>query len=240
MNAAIDLGNSFAKYARFEGDHLIELFDRISLSKLIDVINDEPPAHLIISTVNQQSDQVLSKIDHSISVLKMHADIQTPIKNNYITKETLGQDRLAAVVGANFLKQNQNVLVIDAGTCITYDIVDQNGEYHGGAISPGIGMKARAMHEFTANLPLVNVETQAELVGNSTKSSMLSGILNGTSAEIMQMIRMYASKFGDLQVLMCGGDAENLKKNVSDDVTLVPDLVLIGLNRIINYHVEKI
>ncbi|MDN5216171.1 type III pantothenate kinase [Fulvivirgaceae bacterium BMA12] len=240
MNFAIDLGNTSVKCGIFEGSELIEKLEGLSIDQLIDTINGRLPKNVILSSVHQEVTAIANKIVDEVNCLIMSHHVPIPITNGYLTKDTLGLDRLAGAVGANSLFPDQHNLVVDAGTCITYDLVSKEGQYEGGAISPGVHLRFRSIHEFTARLPLVEVEEQVPLLGRSTKESILSGILHGTAAEITQMIRMYASKFADLRIIICGGDSRLLKRNLSSDVTFVPDLVLIGLNTILGYNVEGI
>ncbi len=239
MNFAVDLGNTSAKCGIFKGDKLVDKFEDLPFTEIIHLINRNVPKNLIIASVNQDVAKVSEHIDKRVNCLVMNAKTKTPISNQYDTKETLGLDRLAAVVGGNQLFPNFNVLAIDAGTCITYDLVNKKNEYQGGAISPGIDMKLKALKDYTARLPLVPFENDAAMVGKSTKSSILSGVLNGTVAEISEMIRMYAAEFVDLRIVICGGNSYFLKNKLTTNVTFVPHLVLIGLNRILSYNVER-
>ena len=238
MNFAIDLGNTSAKCGIFEGSELVEKLEGLGIEQLIDMVNRRLPTNVILSSVNQGVAAIADKIAKDVNCLLMSHHIPVPVKNGYHTKDTLGLDRLAGAVGANHLFPDKDNLVIDAGTCITYDLVNKSGEYEGGAISPGIHLRFRSIHEFTARLPLVEAEEEAALLGKTTRESILSGVLNGTIAEITQMIRMYEGKFADLRTIVCGGDSHLLKRNLSVDVTFIPDLVLIGLNRILGYNVK--
>lgn len=238
MNFAIDLGNTSAKCGVFENDKMVEKAEGLSIEELIDMVNGRLPVNVILSSVNQDVVEIANKIAKEVNCLIMSHYIPVPVKNRYLTRDTLGLDRLAGVVGANKIFPDKNSLVVDAGTCITYDMVTKKGEYEGGGISPGIHLRFKAIHEFTARLPLVEPEEEVALIGKTTKESILSGALLGTAAEITQMIRMYASKFADLQIIICGGDAPWLKRNLSVNVTFIPDLVLIGLNRILGYNVK--
>ena len=238
MNFAIDLGNTSAKCGIFEGDELVEKLEGLGIEQLIDMVNHRLPANVILSSVNQEVGAIADKITKEVNCLIMSHKTPVPVKNHYQTKDTLGLDRLAGVVGANNLFPDKNNLVVDTGTCITYDLVNKEGEYEGGAISPGIHLRFRSIHEFTARLPMVEAEEEVPWLGKTTKLSILSGVLHGTMAEITQMIRMYASKFADLRIIVCGGDSQLLKRNLSVHVTFIPDLVLIGLNRILGYNVK--
>ena len=147
--------------------------------------------------------------------------------------ETLGVDRIAAVCGAFALFPEKNCLVIDAGSCITYDVLDQKGNYCGGSISPGLEMRLKAMHTFTARLPLVKVNQQVNLIGNSTESCLQSGALYGVLAEIEGIVEKYNQNYAELRVIMCGGDASLFENQLKPTIFVAPDLVLKGLNRIL-------
>ena len=159
-----------------------------------------------------------------------------PIKNLYETPATLGKDRLAAAVGARAIFPGKNVLSIDAGTCITYDFLTKDGEYLGGSISPGIRMRFRAMHAFTGRLPLVEPEDFTGLIGKTTAESLLSGVINGVCEEIKGLIARYNEQYEDLTAVITGGDHEYLHNKLKINIFAVPDLVLPGLNEILDCH----
>jgi type III pantothenate kinase len=161
-----------------------------------------------------------------------------PIKILYATPQTLGVDRIAGSCGALQLFPGKNTLVIDAGTCITYDFTDSSKQYYGGSISPGLKMRFQAVHTFTARLPLVSPAENPELIGNSTETSIQSGIVNGTVAEIDGIIDRYRQKYPDLQVILCGGDGPFFENKLKASIFASPDLVLIGLNSVLIHNVR--
>lgn len=203
MNLAIDIGNSLVKLAQFDHGKLMGDVVTTEYSSLATELKGLSPDKVIVSSVNQNTDE-LENLFRAKTVNLTHAT-PLPIKIKYGTPKTLGNDRIAAVIGAFLHAPNTNSLVIDIGTCITYDFINSDNEYLGGGISPGIDMKLKALHTFTAGLPLVKRNEQAELIGNSTENSILSGIINGTKAEIEEIIRMYTNKFSHLRIIMCGG-----------------------------------
>ncbi len=237
MNIAIDLGNTFAKVAVFSEYRLEKVYEQIPLGKLSDPVGENTYDGVIISSVNQDPQKVLATLPSTTFGLVLSHETPVPITHGYATPGTLGMDRLAGVIGANALCPEQNVLVIDAGTCITYDIIDNKGHYHGGSIAPGIGLRFKSLNTFTAHLPLITELSQPPLIGDSTESAIKSGVINGTIAEIKEIIRMYNNKFRDLQIIVCGGDAAFLKTSLDSSVLVEPHLVLIGLNRILLYNV---
>jgi type III pantothenate kinase len=152
----------------------------------------------------------------------------------------LGSDRLAASIGAYSLHPNSNVLVIDAGTCIKYNFTNFKNEYLGGSISPGIEMRFKSLEHFTSKLPLINFDASyRELIGENTKNSILSGVINGSIAEIDGIMFDYKSKFPNIICILTGGDSEFLAKRLKNSIFTHQNLVLKGLNDILNYNLEK-
>jgi type III pantothenate kinase len=167
--------------------------------------------------------------------------LQTGIENKYKSPATLGLDRLAGIIGARTLFPDKNCLVIDAGTCITYDAINKDGVYEGGSISPGLKMRLKAMHNFTRRLPEVELVEYDDWQGYDTKSAMLSGVLNGAIEEVKGFIEIYNSKYSKLHVILCGGDSiffDNRLKNsiFAHALKTEPNLVLIGLNEVIQQN----
>ena len=164
-----------------------------------------------------------------------------PLANAYATPATLGADRLAAAVGAAGRWPGQAVLVIDAGTALKLDLVTADGTYHGGSIAPGLAMRLRALHEFTGRLPLLPLpgpDATVALVGGSTEGSVLSGVVNGTAAELNGLLAQYRAHYQSLAVVLTGGDAAFLAPRLAGSIFVVPELVLLGLYRILAYNVE--
>lgn len=235
MNLAIDLGNSSVKAGCFkngilEGEILQPLFD-----DLPSFIAELSPQHTIISSVKQDVNH-LKNISTS-SVLILEHTTPFPFNINYATPESLGKDRIAAIAGAHVQQPNRNTLVVDVGSCITYDFIDEQNQYLGGSISPGIDMKLKAMHTFTAGLPLVDANFEVDLVGDTTEKALQSGTIYGTIAEIDEIVRMYSDKFSHLRFIICGGGAEQIGSRLKSDVDVCSELVLIGLNGILEYNV---
>ncbi|MEZ4902933.1 MAG: type III pantothenate kinase [Spirosomataceae bacterium] len=178
-----------------------------------------------------------------VHVLQLSPTLPLPIQKNYDTPATLGADRLAAAVGAKVLFPNDHCLVIDMGTCVTYDWVSAAATFEGGIISPGLRMRFQAMHTFTKRLPLIEVMPQAtllwpSLLGKSTQTAMESGAFNGLLAEMEGFIQRYQQERGECQVLLCGGDGPLFENSLKSRIFAAPNLVLIGLNRILQYNVN--
>ncbi len=169
-------------------------------------------------------------------MLELHSELKFPFKNNYGTPKTLGVDRIALVAAAVNEFPNQNVLIIDAGSCITYDFISEELVYSGGAISPGIEMRYKAMNHFTSKLPLLNRQDEVNFIGNSTANSMHSGVVNGVIGEIDYFVRLYKEKNGFLTVVLTGGDANFLANKLKIDIFAQPNFLLRGLNTILIYN----
>lgn len=239
MNCCIDLGNTRIKVAFFDRDQLLDVHICHSEEELEALLAERKPARSALCTVGKKADTLLRRLENHAPVLPLSWQTPLPFRIVYDTPETLGVDRIAAVAGAWHLHPGMASLVIDAGTCITYDYIDANGQYHGGIISPGIEMRLRAMHHFTAALPSLALTTEAPLLGKSTRTAMLSGAINGTLGEIESIIGRYEEKFGALQVLACGGNSDYFESSIKRHIFAVPYLVLIGLNTIL-LHNEQI
>lgn len=240
MHLAIDMGNSRIKAALFDGAALQQTYQLSDWSALLAVVDEHAVTRAIVSSVGQSREVQALGRRLPIPLLVLDGTTPLPFVNTYETPATLGTDRLAAVAGALQHHPGQNALAIDAGTCITYDLIDRTGHYRGGLISPGVRLRLRAMHSFTARLPLVEVDNAVfSITERSTAAALRSGAVGGAAAEISQMIRMYGDKFSDLQVVISGGDAPNLIDAIRPDhpVKVVPHLVLIGLNRILQHYV---
>jgi len=235
MNLAIDLGNSSVKMASFKEGKLVGEILKPPFNEVVAIYKKLVPTNTIISSVNQNPDELRSRLGEEVIVLNHNTSL--PIKIKYKTPLSLGRDRIAAVVGANIQQPKRNALIIDVGTCVTYDFINEHAEYLGGGISPGIDMKLKAMHTFTASLPLVSSDFNVELVGDSTEKALQSGAIIGTIAEIEEIIRMYNDKFSHLRIIICGGGAEVIGSRLKTKVEIQPELVLSGLNGILEYNV---
>jgi type III pantothenate kinase len=237
MNLVVDYGNSFAKVGLFEHYNLInqQAFD--DEERLRAFLQNFSGENFIISSVTHNSTEVLDWVDHVKRKFILTASLPLPISNLYATPNTLGGDRLASVCGAHQRFPGSHCLVIDTGTCIKYDFLDKEGNYHGGAISPGLKMRFQAMNHFTAKLPLVGIVEDPPLIGNTTETSLQSGALNGAVAEMNGIILQYEQKFEGLQVILSGGDARFFENKLKRPIFALPELVLSGLNSILIYNV---
>ncbi|MBS4071275.1 MAG: type III pantothenate kinase [Algoriphagus sp.] len=233
----IDIGNTRIKSAQFDKDQLLEEKSFDSLEESIEYFSRVDFDHCLVSSVRFSKSELLANLPFHF--LFLDHQTSTPLINGYATPHTLGLDRLAAAVGAWNLAGKNPVLAIDMGSCITYELVDNRGVYLGGAISPGIKMRAQAMNLLTAKLPEIPLFPRTESDwGDSTTSCMSSGIWSGVKFEIEGFIGSASLKFPEISIYICGGDSQSFESLVKDHIFVVPNLVLHGLNCILNHNVE--
>ena len=242
MNLAIDVGNTRVKIAVFEKDKLVELFvfqKTKILSEIKEILKKHEISTGIMSNVASISDSKLKKLKDLVHIQVISSFTEVPFKNLYETPKTLGVDRIALVAGAVSQFSGHNIIVIDAGTCITFDFVNSEGEYLGGAISPGLKMRFNSLNYFTANLPLLEIDELTDFIGKNTKESINSGVINGAIQEIDGVINQYKKKFLDLTVVLTGGDTNFLAKQLKSSIFANQNLLLQGLNRILIHNIDK-
>lgn len=241
MNLVIDIGNTRVKAALFKGNFL---FEHKVYTTINDLLSDtailKQAKNAIIGSVVNELDDFYKTLNHIIPTTVFTSETKIPLTNLYRSASTLGSDRLSASIGAYYIYPNANVLVIDAGTCIKYNFTNSKNEYLGGGISPGIQMRFKALHEFTSKLPFIEADfSYTDLIGTNTKNSILSGVLNGSVAEIDEIINNYKNQFTDTICILTGGDSEFLAKRLKNSIFAHQNLVLKGLNDILNYNLEK-
>ena len=242
MNLCIDQGNSSTKVAIFKQYELVEnfYFETFDTNEVSNLLRNFQIKNTIFSSVSVENNEIIDFIDkQSNFLIKLNYTTQLPITNLYKTPETLGNDRLAAIVGAATLKPNNDILVIDAGTAITYDFIDAFGNYVGGNISSGLSMRLKALHEFTKKLPLVKAEIESPFLGDTTNSAILSGALNGIIFEMDGYINTLKIKYPQLSIFLTGGSTFYFDTKLKNAIFAEKNLVLIGLNRILQYNVQK-
>jgi type III pantothenate kinase len=239
MNIVIDDGNTRAKVGTFVSHGVLEAIVAGSDQELKDILAGNTFEHAIVSSVKGRSAEILSWLSATGVKLVLTADTKLPFRVGYKTPETLGVDRLAAASGAISLFPGRNCLVIDAGTCITYEFISSESEYLGGAISPGVRMRFEAMHKLTAKLPLASAVSSLDLIGRSTEECLQSGVMNGVTEEIRGIIARYRKEATDVQVILCGGDAGFFENIDKPSIFVAPNLVLSGLRGILMHHVAE-
>jgi type III pantothenate kinase len=235
----IDIGNSVAKVGIFNQHEIIKEQTFVKDDGLVLFLQSINFDYAIYSTVRANDDALKNLLKEKGKYFQLSSLLPVPVLNNYATPQTLGMDRLAAVCGAKQMFPADACLVIDAGTCITYDYVSADGIYYGGGISPGIVMRLKAMHQLTAKLPDVEFNPSAELIGDSTITCMQSGVSIGTIAEIEGTINRYKEKFGEMKVILCGGDTQFFEKQLKGAIFAVQNMVLRGLNSILLHNVGQ-
>jgi type III pantothenate kinase len=235
VNLILDVGNSLLKIALFEKSELIQKFKFSENYKrnIEDIISKYKVTHSIISNVGRIDDSIINILKKSTNLLLVSNQLKIPFKNLYKSKNTLGQDRLALVSAAAFNFPNENVLIVDVGSCITYDFKNNNNEYLGGGISPGISMRFKSLNTFTSNLPLIDFDSIYQLIGNSTKNSITSGVVNGTISEINGIIQQYREEFKNIRIILTGGDSNFLLKRIKNTIFADQNFLLIGLNKLL-------
>ncbi|GAB2542089.1 type III pantothenate kinase [Spirosoma aerophilum] len=246
MNLVIDWGNSRLKTGWFLGSELVNVGRYESVEDLTDDLLNRLPANIMVSSTSRPGQVIREQLAQlGTEVWVLDSQTKVPIGKAYDTPLTLGADRVAAAVGATTLFPKQDCLVLDLGTCLTADLVDREAVFQGGLISLGLHMRFRAMHEQTARLPLVDVpedvtENWPSPTGKNTQQAMQSGVLNGMAFEMNGLVDYYRREHPGIVVLMCGGDGSSFESRLKPPIFVVPELVLIGLNRILRYNVENL
>lgn len=238
-NLVVDQGNTRTKLAIFNANKIVEIVtseNKLVINSAEQMIEKYHPLKVIYSTVT--SDNRFFPYVKSIfsDAMELNELTSTPFTNSYATQSTLGKDRLAAIAGAYNLKPNCNCLVIDAGTAITYDFINSDGYYLGGSIAPGLQMRFKALHTFTSKLPHIEADPNLPVIGNDTTSSINSGVFHGMIHEIDGFISHYKKYYPDLFVFLTGGDALIFEKSIKNSIFVALNLVLSGLNSILEYN----
>ncbi|WP_320017775.1 type III pantothenate kinase [Labilibaculum manganireducens] len=240
MNLIVDIGNTQIKSGFFENNQLVRLENSTLgetefVSGLLSKCENAP--NVIISSVRKYPEELISKLKLACKVvLFFNSEIGTPLENLYESKSTLGYDRLAACAGAHGLYKGKDILVIDAGTAITFDFVTAKAQYLGGCISPGLKMRFKALHEFTQNLPELSKNEDFSLIGKNTNDAIVSGVQNGLIFEIDSYINKLKTIHPELRVVITGGDAHFLNKSLDNKAAYHPEIVLEGLNKILEFN----
>ncbi len=240
LNLILDIGNSLSKLALFNKENIIFLkqYESISLKILENVFkNHHHIRQGIVSNVRQEDDKIYSFLKQNLTkLLILDEKTPLPVENLYKTKSTLGKDRIAAAVGGYSLFPGVNVLIIDAGTALTYEFVTSGGQYIGGGISPGLKMRFRSLHENTKKLPLTEPKEKFQLPANTTKSAIISGVQSGIIYEIDGIINEFREQFNSLRIVLTGGDSIFFEKKLKNSIFVDSNIVLKGLNQILIFN----
>ncbi len=241
MHLVIDIGNTRVKTALFEQNEMKHyfVFDNITDFFQSDIFEKYTIYNCILVSVVYNTEAFVEILKKKVPVLVYTVNTPTPLKNAYQTINTLGGDRLVAAVAGNFLFPNQNVLVIDVGTCIKYNFINEKNEFMGGGISPGLTMRFKALNTFTARLPLLQVDESFDtLVGTNTNENILSGAQLGAVAEVDGFIEQYRLLFPEVKVVLTGGDLGFFEKRFKKAIFVDSFLILKGLNIILNHNLQ--
>lgn len=240
MNLIIDVGNTRIKIGVFEKSKLI--FKKIiNLEDFTDTVlyvksNYPLIKDAILSSVSRKPEKETRFLQRLFKTLILDHSVEMPFKNLYSTPKTLGVDRIALVAAAVDQFPEKHTLIIDAGTCITYDFKNNQEEYLGGAIGPGIRLRYESLHNYTANLPLLEIKEPRNLIGNTTEEAIHSGIVNGILCEIDGVISIYCNIYADLTVILTGGDAHFLANRLKNSIFATSNFLLEGLNHILDFN----
>jgi len=240
MNLVVDVGNTYVKFAIFNFADLIykTSFELNAFEKQYVLLKKEYPKleKAIVSSVGHLSKDQVALIAKDLNVIELSSDLSFPFKNDYQTPKTLGVDRVALVCASVNQFPNKNILIIDAGTCITYDFITKDNHYLGGAISPGLRLRYKALNNLTANLPLLDIKLPNKIIGDTTESSIHSGVVYGTIKEIDGVIGDYIDQYPDLTVILTGGDTKFLSNQLKNTIFVNSNFLLEGLNYILEYN----
>ncbi len=237
----LDFGNTALKAHLFRNGEPYEqaILDAPTKEEILAFSGNKPVSSAILASVVNHPATLKQDLAPYFPLLILDMETALPIRNRYATPASLGYDRVAAAVGGWQLFPGSPVLAIVTGTCITYNLVDGNGDFRGGAISPGLHMRLLAMHEYTQKLPLVPLEGDHTLPGDTTEISMRSGALDGAVFEIEGMMRTFSKQFPGLETVLGGGDSAVLAEALKNGIFARPNLVAEGLYRILDHHVAN-
>ena len=244
MLLAIDIGNTKIKSAVFEQNTLLEYFSfaHDELEAQVNTIARKYPEckDVVVSNVRNDLEEYFQQINNSLRWSFITNQSSFPFINKYATPKSLGIDRMVLSSGAVLLYPNQHRLVIDAGTCITYDFIDQDDNYLGGAISPGIRLRYEILHQETAKLPLLQVKSPDFFIGNSTDESIHVGVIQGVLHEIEGFMQQYKAHTANIIIILTGGDADFLAKRLKNTIFANSNFLLESLNQTFQYNVNNV
>lgn len=242
MNLVIDQGNTRTKAGIFKGNKLIAdlQFEQLEKKDITEFLDKHHGIRFSILSSVIDTNNLLKEllIERAEYFLELGPHTPLPVTNCYKSPETLGKDRIAAVAGANNIYPGENVLVIDVGTAITFDLINNKGEYLGGNISPGVNIRFKALNDYTTKLPLLSVRDNYDLIAIDTESAIISGVMNGVLFEIQSYIEELKKKYNSLKIILTGGDSFLFDKKLKSTIFVNSNLVLSGLNYILNYNLS--
>ncbi|WP_158961450.1 type III pantothenate kinase [Myroides fluvii] len=243
MIYTLDIGNTRTKLAMFENNSLLKT-EYLSTKNLTEELlfflkKNKIKPKIVLASVVHLDPTLLNWLQTHTDFTQISHTTPLPLINKYQTPHTLGIDRLAVAAGATIKYPNTSRLIIDAGTCITYDFVNANNEYLGGAISPGLQLRYKALNDYTAKLPYLQTEDIDYFIGQNTNQSIQSGVINGIVAEIDNIIDRYKKDYRDLTIILTGGDTVFLAKRLKNIIFANPNFLSESLNNIYQYIIEN-
>ena len=242
MNLVVDIGNTLLKLAVFDGGRLVaqQCVGELREETFAGLLGGARAARAVVASTRGEAPAIVEAVRrHTDYLLEFTPATPVPIGNAYLTPATLGRDRLAAAVGAATLYPGRNALIVDFGTAVTLDFVSADGVVRGGCISPGMAMRFRALHEYTAALPLCDATDSAELLGRTTDEAVRLGVMNSLAFEIEGYIARMQGEIEDLCVIFTGGDTNFFAKRIKNTIFANCNLVFWGLNRILEYNASE-
>ena len=242
MNLVVDIGNTLLKLAVFDGGRLVaqQCVGELREETFAGLLGGARAARAVVASTRGEAPAIVEAVRrHTDYLLEFTPATPVPIGNAYLTPATLGRDRLAAAVGAATLYPRRNALIVDFGTAVTLDFVSADGVFRGGCISPGMAMRFRALHEYTAALPLCDATDSAELLGRTTDEAVRLGVMTSLAFEIEGYIARMQGEIEDLCVIFTGGDTNFFAKRIKNTIFANCNLVFWGLNRILEYNASE-
>jgi type III pantothenate kinase len=240
MNLIVDIGNSNTKLAVYNEAEKISVtrVNELSCEEIEKMLSGLSIEKAIVSSVKELPPFMEDLLFPNIPLIHfLSYKSKLPFRISYDTPETLGTDRIAAIAGAYFLFPGKEVLVIDAGTALTYDFLEGD-TYTGGNISPGLSMRFKALNMFTGRLPLVKPSESYTSPGRNTTDAIAGGVITGVLYEINEYIRTFEKEHIDSKIILTGGDSGLIKKYIKLPLIYVPDIVTNGLNYILEYNAK--
>lgn len=242
MNLIADIGNTFCKIAVVDaGSVIVQRTTERFVPAVVENLLAEFPVRgaIVCSTRGDVAEAVAWLRERVERFVEFTPETPVPIANAYLTPKTLGRDRLAAAVGAAALYPGRNVLIADFGTAVTVDLVTADNTYRGGCISPGLGMRFRALYDYTARLPLCSPTDERMLAGRTTDEAVTHGVMNSLAFEIEGYIARAKTQYENLCVIFTGGDANFFVKRIKNTIFANYNLVFCGLDRILEYNASE-
>lgn len=242
LKLIVDIGNTSSKIAVFSNDEIIDF--RVINDKLIEVVKEvivsfPDICSSILSSVSNHDGQVSNLLQEKGYFIELNHTTNVPFKNMYQSTTTLGKDRIAIAAAGIAAYPDENVLVIDMGTCVTYDFINADGEYLGGAISPGLTMRFDSLGKFTHGLPTLDkpsADEEVNLIGKTTHESITSGVINGLKMEVEHIINQYEALFSPLKIIISGGDYLYFENLAKSNIFASPNIVVYGLKKILDFN----